>query len=138
MIKTEIESDNTDLINEPVEANNEPANVSITSPARSLAYSIALFVLLLGVSTYLVNANNTSSKASLPTARNLGNVSALPLITNSLSSTQNGSTVPSLSASGINLQNNLPSGQGSPKTNSLQSTGNSLSTGQTINTTFPY
>ena len=133
MIKTEIESDEADVIPELVEADQTPVNV----PSRQLAIGAIVIVLVIAAATFLVYAKNNSSP-SMPAARDLGNVSALPLIAGSASSNQNGPNATSLSASDINLQNNLPSGQGSPKTNSLQSTGNSLSTGQSINSAVPF
>lgn len=77
-----------------------------------------------------------SSKPGIPASRNLGSVTALPLSTES-SSTSLGSPT-SLNSNNFNLQNNLPTGKSTPKTNSLQSAGSSLSTGQSINTNLPF
>ncbi len=137
MIKTEVESDDTNSVNSPDEAAQEDFTPTLDSSSRSLAIGSILIVLVLAFASYLVLANK-SSKPNLPIARNLGYVTALPLGSNKASSSQSASTLNSLSASGINLQDNLPSGQGSPKTNSLQSAGNTLSTGQSINTSVPF
>ncbi|MGH7234699.1 MAG: hypothetical protein ACREF7_04645 [Candidatus Saccharimonadales bacterium] len=127
MIKTEIESEEeltSDGVDEQTEFSQGLGNAPWILGLVSL-----IVILAAGGIVYLIHADSNPSPR-LVSGTKVGNVSALPLI-NSSSSTQASSSVPGLSSSGINLQNNLPaSGQGTPTSSPLQSASNSLGSGQ--------
>lgn len=139
MIKTEIEQENQPAEQtESVEANQEVAPTNPSSALWQLSVITLAVLLIVGFGAYLISTK-TGTSSYLPVARNVDNLPALPLVTNTTSGVSSASTTTSsLSASSYNLQNNIPSGQGSPKTNAVQSTGSALSTGQTVNTSNPY
>lgn len=115
---------------------------------RQYIFGVTIALLcLLGVVAYLLARPSTVPERAA--ARNVGDVPALPLANssslnvsnarpNSSSDKQSSTNLSGLSAQSINLQNNVPAGQSTAQTNSLQSTGSALSTGQSINSNQPY
>lgn len=141
MIKTEIESSE--------EVKTAP-NISVSPITKKqfIVFTIVICACLLAVIGYLLSGTTSGSVPKAKTS-NLGSVPALPLAgsssvsvspagSNPSSDSQSSSNLNNLNASSINLQNNVPSGQGSAQSSSLQSTGQAQSTGQSINTTQPY
>lgn len=137
MIKTEVAADDNQKSATKVGKAESETGTARTDSSDWIFALVAVFVGLVVLASYLLIANSNSSPQIMP-ARNIGNLPALPLITSNGLDSGTAGTASSLNPSSYNLQNNLPSGQGSPKANSLQSTGNSLSTGQSINTAQPY
>ncbi len=125
MIKTELDEEN--------EATYEP------TPQKAI-YSIigiVTLIIVLVVGGYFISSS--LNKQKIPTAGvKPGNVSALPVNSSSNSLSQSANSA-MLNNSSVNIQNNLPSGQGNTATSSpLQSTNTSQNTGQAINPNQPY
>lgn len=124
MIKTQLEEEENDQI------------VTRSDP-YTVAIGLILVILVLGSVTYFISIAISKPKIANSQVKP-GNVSALPLKTQSGSLGQASNTF-SLSNSPYNLQNNLPSnGSNQPKSSPIQSSNNSQNTGQSINPTQPY
>jgi hypothetical protein len=131
----------TDLEEMPRYKKTKPdstAELTTISQRAALAYSGFVFLVIIGgLIVYLTT--NSSSPVRPGIERPLGNQPALSITPTTSSNTGQTAAAPkNLSGSAINLQDNLPSGQGGAKTSLIQSANQAQSTGQGINQTQPY
>ncbi len=140
MIKSEIkeESSKSKTAKKPRGKKKEAAK---TRRIRDgIYYFIAMAVVTAGVlafGSYVAVNNNSIGSAPNDTNQSSGQPLTLPLSVSSGSS-QSSAVGSGLSASAVNLQDNVGGSAGKPKTSSLQSGGTGLYTGQTINPNLPY
>ena len=129
---------------------SEPSPRVVANRHLFIAGMFVFGLLILGSSSYLINYSR-SSRHLPKTNNNFKNLTALPIVTNPVipltsaisnqsSAAQATSNATSLSSPTVNLQNNIPTGQGNNGlfSNSLQSTGTTQTTGQSLNPNLPY
>ena len=134
MIKTDLEETPRDK-----KAKTESAAESTSVSQRAaLAYSGFIFLVIIGGIIVYFTSNNTSPGRP-GIERPLGNQPALSIAPTTSSNTDQATAAPkNLSGSAVNLQDNMPSGQGGVTVSPIQSTGQAQGTGQSINQTQPY
>ena len=114
------------------------AELTPMNQRTALAYSGFVFLVIIGgLIVYLTTNSNSPVRPGIE--RPLGNQPALSIAPATSSNTGQTATAPkNLSGSAVNLQDNMPSGQGGVKASPIQSTDPAQNTRQSVNQTQPY